>query len=168
MQNYIIIKSFQLRVARSVLGIGVREIGHHLGLSGAAISIWEHKGNFENLKTSMNNILLLNEFFKSHDITFPDDNSVTLHREIKKTNNEKGILTRFQLRASRTALNITQVELANLIGITRQVISRAEHLQNDQYIRPLEKGASLKIKNWFENNKISYEGYHTIALYDKK
>ena len=48
MQNNIIIKNFQLRAARSVLGIGVREIGHCLGLSGAAISIWEHKGNLEN------------------------------------------------------------------------------------------------------------------------
>ena len=85
MQNNIIIKNFQLRSARYVLGIGVREIGHCLGLSGAAISIWEHKGNLENLKTSTDNILLLTEFFKSHDIIFPDENSITSREEVKKS-----------------------------------------------------------------------------------
>ena len=168
MQNNIIIKNFQLRVARSVLGIGVRGIGHYLGLSGAAISIWEHKGNLENLKTSTDNILLLTEFFKSHDIIFPDENSITSREEVKKSNNDDCVLTRFQLRASRIALNVTQVDLANFIGVTRQVISRAEHLRNNEYIRPLEKEASLKIRNWFENNKISYKDCYTISLSDKK
>ena len=168
MQNNIVIKNFQLRAARSVLGIGVREIGHCLGLSGATISIWEHKGNLENLKTSTDNILLLTEFFKSHNITFPDENSVALREEVKRSSNEEGVLTRFQLRASRIALNMTQVDLANFIGVTRQVISRAEHLRNNEYIRPLEKEASLKIRNWFENNKISYKDCYTISLSDKK
>ena len=168
MQNNIIIKNFQLRAARSVLGIGVREIGHCLGLSGAAISIWEHKGNLENLKTSTDNILLLTEFFKSHDIIFPDENSITSREEVKKFNNDDCVLTRFQLRASRIALNVTQVDLANFIGVTRQVISRAEHLKNNEYIRPLDKEASLKIRNWFENNKISYKDCYTISLSDKK
>ena len=168
MQNNIIIKNFQLRAARSVLGIGVREIGRCLGLSGAAISIWEHKGNLENLKTSTDNILLLTEFFKSHDIIFPDENSITSREEVKKSNNDDCVLTRFQLRASRIALNVTQVDLANFIGVTRQVISRAEHLRNNEYIRPLEKEASLKIRNWFENNKISYKDCCKISLSNKK
>ena len=56
------------------------------------------------------------------------------------------------------------VDLANFIGITRQVISRAEHLRNNEYIRPLEKEASLKIRNWFENNNISYKDCYTISL----
>lgn len=168
MQNNTIIKNFQLRAARSVLGIGVREIGRCLGLSGAAISIWEHKGNLENLKTSTDNVLLLTEFFKSHNIIFPDENSVTLREEVKRSNNEGCILTRFQLRASRITLNMTQVDLANFIGVTRQVISRAEHLRNNEFIRPLEKEVSLKIRNWFENNKISYKDCYTISLADEK
>ena len=44
------LKSFQLRVARSVTGIEVREVALYLGISRTIISRWENKPVLEKVK----------------------------------------------------------------------------------------------------------------------
>ena len=155
MDNGIIIKSFQLRAGRSVLGIGVRELGECLGLSGAAVSLWEHKDNAASLKTSDDNIILLKKFFEQREVFFPDEKTISLNPALIKQNT-RGTLTRFQLRASRAILNLSQSELANFIGVSAQLITRAEHLNNRDFIRPKEAKVVAKIRFWFEEHGIDF------------
>jgi transcriptional regulator with XRE-family HTH domain len=155
MNNNGTIKRFQLRAGRSVLGIGVREIGECLGLSGAAISLWEHKDIEENLKTTDDNIILLRKFFEQREVFFSDERTISLNPTL--VNQSTGdVLTRFQLRAGRAILNLSQSELADYLGVSTQLITRAERLNNKDFIRPKEQGVVLKIKSWFESNGIYF------------
>ena len=163
-----IITTFQLRAGRAVLGIGVREIGSCIGVSGAAISIWEHKDNTDNLKTSDENIILLQKFFEERKIFFPNESSIslTLNTGITDENytNDTSSLTRFQLRAARVALNLTQSELARRIGVSRELITRAERLNNTDYIRPKEVGVATQIRSWFEKHNICFNNKLSLSL----
>ncbi len=150
-----IIKNFQLRAARAILGVGVRELGSCLGLSGATISLWENKNINNYLKTSDINIILLRKFFEQREVFFPDENTISLNPVLIKQNMSHK-LTRFQLRAARVILNLSQYELATHIGVSVQLITRAERLHNKDYIRPKETGVVLKIRSWFENNGIYF------------
>jgi DNA-binding XRE family transcriptional regulator len=163
MDNCSNIKSFQLRAGRSILGIGVRKIGSCLGVSGAAISLWEHQGVADNLKTSEENILLLKKFFEQREVFFPDARTISLnpiyHNQILQNT-----LTRFQLRASRAILNLSQSELASFIGVSPQLITRAERLNNKDFIRPKESNVVPKFKSWFEAHGISFVNSFSLSF----
>lgn len=163
MNNTSIIKSFQLRAGRSVLGIGVRELGNCLGVSGAAISLWEHKDANNNLKTSDYNIILLKKFFEQREVFFPDEKTISLNPALIKQNSEN-TLTRFQLRASRSILNLSQAELANFTGVSAQLIARAERLNNKEFIRPKEAEVITKIRLWFENHGIYFTNNLSLSI----
>lgn len=161
------LKTFQLRAARVVAGIELKEIGNVLGLTKAAISLWEHKDDFAPLTTSQENILILKEIFARHNIFFPDENSISLN-EIIEYRKPEG-LTRFQLKASRAILNISQEMLAQSINILKDVIARAELLKNHEYIRPLNKKLPSTLKLWFENKNIIFNDNLTVLFFrDKK
>lgn len=166
MDNVFIMKIFQLRAGRSVLGIGVRELGNCLGVSGATISLWEQKDANKNLKTSTDNIILLKKFFEQREVFFPDENTVSLNPALLHHNIDT-TLTRFQLRASRAILNLSQAELANFIGVSSQLITRAEHLNNKDFIRPKESGVVKKIRGWFENQGILFRNNLSLSISHK-
>lgn len=163
-----VLRTFQLRAARYVVGIELKEIGSHLGLTKAAISLWEQKNNFALIKTSNENILSLKKLFAERNLFFPDENSISLNDNIRNDNPREKILTRFQLRVSRTALYLTQEELANMIGVSHGVIIRSESLENNQYIRPENKETSTKIKNWLEKQNIIFEEALTFCFLENK
>ena len=58
------LKSFQLRVARSVTGIEVREVALYLGISRTIISRWENKPILDYIKTKKVSLESLFFFFK--------------------------------------------------------------------------------------------------------
>lgn len=167
MNNNVIIKSFQLRAGRSVLGIGVRELGNCLGLSGAAISLWENKELDYNLKTSDVNITLLLKYFEQREVFFPDENTISLNPALIR-NSTSNALTRFQLRAARAILNLSQLELANYLNVSPQLITRAEKLNNRDFIRPKELNVVAKIRSWFENRGIYFSNDLSLSFKKSK
>jgi DNA-binding XRE family transcriptional regulator len=152
-----LISTLQLKAGRAVLGIGVREIGSYVGVSGAAISLWENNKGHNNLKITPERNLLLIHFFQNRGIFFPDKKSISLISDSNRYNsNSLIVLTRFQLKAARAMLNLTQLELANYIGVSRELITRAERLNNADFIRPKETEVVSKIRKWFEEHKIHF------------
>ena len=73
-----LISTLQLRAGRAVLGIGVREIGSYVGVSGAAISLWENNKGHNNLKITPERNLSLIHFFQNRGVFFPDKKSISL------------------------------------------------------------------------------------------
>lgn len=158
-----ILKTFQLRAARAVANIKLQEIGNALGLTKAAISKWEHKSNFASLKTSHENILILKKMFEKYNIFFPDINSIALNEFIGEQKPEG--LTRFQLKAARAILNISQEQLAQYLSLSKQTIRRAELPKKNRYIRPSNPETPAMLKNFFGSKNIIFKDNNTISFY---
>lgn len=158
------LRTFQLKAARVVAGMELKEIGNALGLTKAAISRWEHKNSFAPLTTSKENILILKRIFADHNIFFPNKNSISLCETILELKPEG--LTRFQLRGARAILNITQEQLANYLNIPTQIITRAEFLRKSQYIRPSNIEVPMMLKNFFQSKNITFANNSTISFYE--
>ncbi|RYE05568.1 MAG: hypothetical protein EOP33_05330 [Rickettsiaceae bacterium] len=151
------LKAFQLRAARITTNISLRAVGELIGLTKAAVSLWEHQDSFSQIKTSNKNIIIIKQFFNNHGISFPDEHSINL-KTILKGKKLEG-LTRFQLRAARAMLHITQEELATLIEIPRYIIQKAEYSANNRYLRmysPMD-ALPIKLKHFFEGKNICFE-----------
>lgn len=133
------ISYLQLKVARYVLNLGVRDIGSLIQTSRTTISKLENniiKIGEMRLSDRRNTVLV--EFFKKNGVIFPDYNCITFcpFNNIVQRPNSNHSMTRFQLRAARTILNKTQDELADLLNINSSIISYAENLPNEAYINP--------------------------------
>ena len=146
--------SFQLRAARSVLGLGVREVGEVINVSRTTISTWERQSVFHIISAKKKDVAPLDLFFNEKGIIFPDKNTLCLMTNLPKNLNH---LTRFQLRASRAALGLTLNELASFVNIPMQVIAYLESKKNDTYINtaPKEFNEDL-IRNFFEQQSIQF------------
>ena len=76
------LKTFQLRVARSVTGIEVREVALYLGISRTIISRWEKQPLLDFIKTKKVSPESLLFFFKQHGVLFPDEYSVKFNSQL--------------------------------------------------------------------------------------
>ena len=65
--------SFQLRASRSVLGLGVREVGDAIDVSRTTISVWERQPALQRITSKKKDTTPLELFFKKYDIIFPDE-----------------------------------------------------------------------------------------------
>ena len=145
----------QLRVARQILNLGVRDIANVLRVSKAIISKAE-LGKTRDFLHKYSPALL--EFFKSHNVIFPNECCVrycineTFEKDVQPSNS----LTRFQLKAARCIMNLKQYELSKLINIDTGIISRAEQLKNTDYIKPQDKSIILKLHELFLNHNINF------------
>lgn len=143
-----ILNTFQLRTARSVLNIGVREIGSIIGVSRTTVSVWENQRNFVSIKTS--NTLI--SFFKENGIIFPSEKSIALDIN---ASNKLNLLSRFQIRVARVAMNLTQQELAILLDIPLLLLNYLEKQHNNVYISSTPKTINeFVLRSFFEKNGI--------------
>jgi len=126
--------TFQLRVSRSILDLGIRDIGSLLNTSRTTVYIWENKPNLSYINIKPDDLNCLKYFFEQKNIFFPDERTINLYQNTLIPIN-KNTLTRFQLKAARIALRLSQSELANYIGVLQQVIARAEILDNKEFVR---------------------------------
>lgn len=158
-------KVFQLKAARAVLNLSVRDIGSYIGVSGTAVSMWESKDIDLDINTSEQNIRMLEQFFTIKNIFFSDKNSMLLNEvnTLSKNDNSQ-ILTRFQLRGGRAILGINRKDLAALVQIDQYVITRAERLDNKEYIRPKDSSVPTKIKYIFMQHGIFFPSPFTISI----
>lgn len=156
-------KSFQLRVARSVTGVEVREIALYLGISHTIISRWEKQDSLSYIRTKKVSPEALVFFFKQHNILFPDENSVRFNSQSQFEKSDH--LSRFQLRASRAALKITQEELSRLLNIPKATINYLEIQSNEVLINSTKKEIEdLIFKDFFQNKGISFPDKFTICF----
>lgn len=151
-----IISNLQLRATRQVLNIGLRELSKILKTSKSTISKAE-LGKTRDF--FFKNSAALIEHFEKNQIMFPNEHTIrftpNVHQhELLGANAES--LTRFQLKAARCLLNISQLELAQTIGIDKGIVSRAELLHNDQNINPSDKIVANRIKEVFFEHGIEF------------
>lgn len=148
----------QLRTARQLLNIGVREIAAILKVSKSTVCKAE-ANNTRDFYHKYNAALL--DYFKKNHIIFPTEFSIrydsrdNLHKNIQTSETEI-ILTRFQLKTARCILNITQLELANLTGISKSQISRAEILHNSDIVKFSNMHNAVILKNFFIKQNIEF------------
>jgi len=154
--------SFQLRAGRSVLGLGVREVGDAIDVSRTTISVWERQPALQKIISKKKDITPLELFFKKYGIIFPNEFTISLAIGLSKNSNH---LTRFQLRAARSALSLTLKELSSLTNIPMQIISYLESKSNYTYINSTPKEFDeLLIRDFFEQNYIRFVDDFTISL----
>lgn len=146
----------QLRAARQLLGIGVRELGALLKVSKSTISTAEANSTRDfYFKYSA----ALIDFFETKNITFPTEFSIrynpteNLQEQVKDSELK---LTKFQLRTARYILNISQLELANILGFSRSLISHAELLNNTAFINFSNPENIIKLKVFFLQQNIEF------------
>lgn len=151
--NKNIINYMQLRVARQVLNIGVRELANILRVSKATANNAE-LGKTRDFLHKHNPALL--DFFRSRNLIFPNEYCIRHYIKSEKRIYNFADLTRFQLKAARCFMGMKQYELAQIINTGKGVISRAEHLENTSFINPLNKSIIPKLYDLFSDNNISF------------
>jgi DNA-binding transcriptional regulator YiaG len=157
------LKAFQLKVARSVTGIEIRELVPYLGVSRTIISRWEKQPPLSLIKTKRVSGDSIVFFFKQYNIVFPDDYTVKLINE--KFVKQSEHLTRFQLRAARAALWLTQSTLASLTNNSVSTINYLETQDNTTFLNKTNKVVDdLKLKDFFQKGGVSFPDNLTICI----
>jgi len=158
------LKVFQLRTARSVLGLGVRDIGVYIDLSRSTISKIERRDLNSTLNITQEQNVTLIKIFNDKGVFFPDKNTISYgntHRAYSQ------FLTRFQLRGSRAILALSQRELSGSLCIEKNILNYLENLSNDSYIATTEEYQLIinsKLKNYFNKKNISFPNDYTISV----
>jgi DNA-binding XRE family transcriptional regulator len=158
------INYLQLRSARSVLNLGVRDIGSIIGVSRMTISKLERNtATLERLKhgKSRNNTLVW--FFKKKNIIFPNNYTIC-DSSIINTDPPTNNLTRFQLRAARIIIDENRVAFSSIIGIERGILEYAESLNNPEYINPRDNSLNQKIKDKFSQYGIKFPNNNSVTF----
>ena len=161
--------AFQLRVARDILGLGLREFGQYLNVSRTTVFKWEHQPNLSWIHnvTKVKNVMLVKPFFEENGIVFPNEHTISLKSDIVPTPST-GALTRFQLRGARTAAHLTQEKLSEYLMIPRIVLNYLERQKNLTYLNTTPKKVDeLLIKNIFEGYGIDFPNDFSISLRQK-
>jgi len=156
----------QLRSARQALNLGIREIAKLLRVSKATVNKAE-LGKTRDF--FFKHSAALTEFFKNNSITFPSEYMIRFHPEeviSGSSVHNKVILTRFQLKGARHIAQLSQSELAQIIGIDKGVISRAESISNEKPINLADESITLKIKNVFLEYYIEF--HDPLSIFFKK
>ena len=147
------ITNVQLRSARQILNLGVRDIARLLKVSKATISKAE-LGKTRDF--FFKNSAALRDYFEAHKIIFPNEYTIRIipADTQEALSNDIDYLNRFQLKGSRCLLQLSQQMLACKAGIDRNIISRAELLNNSKKITSSNKEAISQIKLVFNNHNI--------------
>ena len=158
------LKVFQLRVARSVLGLGVRDIGVYIDLSRSTISKIERKEIITDLDIKEEQNTILVKIFNDKGVYFPNENSISYEKKSKNCNN---YLTRFQLRGGRAILGLSQRELSENTRIEKNVLNYLENLPNTSHIYKAEEAhndVNSKLKDFFYKHNIYFPTKNTIKI----
>ncbi len=165
------INHIQLRAARHALNMGTRDMGKLLGVGATTLASHERltfgvKG-FDKFITKFSQQLI--EFFAENNIIFPDSYSIELkigNDILNAMSKAGGQMTRFQLRVARYVLNISQVELSKLSGISEYAINTHESKKNSEllYTHKKEEPIELKYKKWFLSHGIEFIGNFKVSF----
>jgi transcriptional regulator with XRE-family HTH domain len=156
------LKVFQLRVARSTLNLGVRDIGAYINLSRSTISKIERMDihSVINITDEQNTILI--KIFNDKGLFFPNIHSISYkNMHLSST----GSLTRFQLRAGRSILGLSQRELSEFLHIKKSDLNYLENLDNTSYLAIKKTAINQNdFKIFFESKNIKFPNDGTILV----
>jgi transcriptional regulator with XRE-family HTH domain len=156
------LKIFQLRVARSTLGLGVRDIGVYINLSRSTISTLERASSFLDLNITDEQNTVLLKIFNDKGLFFPNTNSI-YHNKIDLS--LKTSLTRFQLRGARAILGLSQRELSEYLDIKKSDLNYLENLDNASCVLTKKIGIiPNSIESFFNSKNILFPNNGTIEL----
>lgn len=156
---------FQLRSARCVLDLGVREIAVLIGTNRTTISAIENNViHLQDLQLAerRNNILI--EFFKQNNIYFSNNYSISLNSPSLAENNKNNTLTRFQLKAARAIINESRSVFNSSIKLNRGIIEYAETFANEEYIKPKDPSVILTIINKFKQHGVIFPNNFSVTF----
>ena len=157
------IRTFQLKAARSVTGIEAREVALYLGISRTIISRWEKQPILDYIKTKKVSSESLLFFFKQHNVLFPNEYSIKFNTQIVPFNSIH--LTRFQLRAARATLSLTQEELAKLTNTSKSIINYLEIQNNETLLNTTKRYIDdLIFKKFFQTKGLLFPDNFTICF----
>ncbi|MDC0865221.1 hypothetical protein OAP56_04675 [Rickettsiaceae bacterium] len=150
------IKIFQLKSARSVTGVEVRELALYLGVSRTIVSRWEKQRPLDSIKTKKASPESLVFFFSQHHILFPDENSICFDSK-EDSEMHSSHLTRFQFRAARSILDLTQTDLASATNSSRKIVNYLETFDNKALLAPRNKDIDDSVfRQFFESKGITF------------
>jgi DNA-binding XRE family transcriptional regulator len=155
------IRAFQLRAARSVTGLGVREIGAYCDVSRTTISSLELLKSHKILKLARAKVNALIFLFEQYNIFFPDEDTVKM-----KVKQEHYIdyLSRFQFRAGRSILQLTQAQVGSFVDASFSRISKIERTKNENCVSiGTEVDISL-CRAFFEGQGLIFPEKYTISF----
>ena len=165
------INHIQLRAARYALNMSTKDIAKLLGVSNATISSHEILrygvvGTEIFLAKHSDKLI---SFFTEHNIIFPDNYSIELKVSddvLNRMPKTGGSMTRFQLRAARYILKLSQAELSKLTGINEGLIGFHECKNNTEllYSYRKEELAEEKYKQWFLSHGIEFIGNFKVVF----
>jgi transcriptional regulator with XRE-family HTH domain len=149
-----LINHYQLKIAKGILNLGVRDIGKLLNVNKSTVS------NAELGKTRdffYKNSAALIDFFTKNNISFPTEYSIRCNEKVisLKSTDIKNI-TRFQLKSARLLLSLSQRNLAKEICVTERVIIRFESIANNQFINPKNPLVINRLLDLFKNAGIYF------------
>ena len=157
------IRTFQLKAARSITGIEAREVALYLGISRTIISRWEKQPILDYIKTKKVSSESLLFFFKQHNVLFPNEYSIKFNTQIVPFNSIH--LTRFQLRAARATLSLTQEELAKLTNTSKSIINYLEIQNNETLLNTTKRDIDdLIFKKFFQTKGLLFPDNFTICF----
>ncbi len=152
----------QLRAARSVLNLGIRDIAEFLTVGKSTINKVELGKTRDFLHKHS---AALTDFFTKNNIVFPTEYSIKY--TIPPTHQENKSITRFQLKAARVVLNTSQLSFSQIINTSKSLISRAELLPNETYIKSINPQTILRIKDVFLQHGIELHEPNSIFFKKK-
>lgn len=158
-----IITHLQLRSARQVLNIKNIELAQLLTLGKSTISQAE-LGQTRDFFFRHSATLI--EFFAKNNIIFPNEFVIRFNTPQKPTAKDQKIITRFQLRSARCLLNLSQLQLAQLIQLHSTRVRRAELLNNTQNILSKDNDPLFRVKDVFLENGIEF--FDPYSIFFKK
>lgn len=153
---------FQLKAAIGVLKIRVTELSKILDINRFTIGKLERTPNTEYLKCHTKTLSALEKFFKKNDILFLDNLSISLESDKAKTSIKRK-LTVFQLRASRSALSLSLVQLSKLTTFSVATLSNLEQGSILDYVKSDFIDTDI-LKHFFIKNLLSFPDDFTVRI----
>jgi len=152
---------FQYKASIAILKIDIKDLSKILELNEATLLRLKKTKNFDYLRCHRKNMLLITSYFQTHNITYPDKDSIQLNE--LNTLYKEFVLTRFHLISARIATGLNQNQLSKILRISPGTISLLEKLNN------VEKISTRKIKNqslinFFNHLGIIFNGNNTVTL----
>lgn len=157
-----VLTGFQLRSARKALNLTFAKLSTFCDVS--ILTLMRLEKNVENLsylKCYPMDMEKLYNFFLAQNLVF-DQNTIALNLSINPRPTNKN-LTRFQLIASRTAINLSHRELAKFTNLSYGSLCKFETSINTQYLQSYKIDISELI-DIFSNFGITYPNNLSVKI----
>ena len=162
-----IITGFQLRAAKVSLKLNYSTLHNDTGISRVTLGrLINTTDNFEEIKCSAQDAYKLYTYFCEMDLNFPNNYTISKNYKIEQkpaSNN----LTRFQFIVARTALNLSQRNLAKHVGLTHGSFQKFEDKEDNSYLRS-NKISMEDIILFFKQRGVTFKNNMSVSIEKQK